>query len=173
MTLPGDFRVGIARDYESCGCQGAEGCTRPVYGRVAGEVDSFGVEWIHLCKIHYLAEQAKPDQPVIDTCDWCRTADVEVFPTRDTDEGTHGPVYDVCKCCRQRQAKRDAEECGMYGDIEDYDEVEMEQFEDDEEEHLSDEQQRREAIKVLTGAVEAIDRFVESNSRTRVFIKKP
>lgn len=171
MALRGDFQIGKTSDYEGH-CE-VEGCTHSAYGRLCTESDSFGAEWMHFCKEHFLAEQSKPDQPVIDTCDWCRTADVEVFPTRDTDEGTHGPVYDVCKCCRQRQAKRDAEECGMYGDIDDYDEVEMEQFEQDEEELMTDEDYREQAIKVLTGAVEAIDRFVESNSRPRVFIKKP
>lgn len=108
MTLPGDVWRNLEDGHNGqCDC---EGCNLPAVGRICVEADSFGAEWAHYCKQHLAEAEAKAEEPIIGDCDWCKAVDVEVFPTRDTDEGSYGPVYDVCKCCRQKQAKRDAEE---------------------------------------------------------------
>lgn len=124
MSLPGTFRIGTARDYGGCGCEGAAGCERPVYGRLCTEADSWGVEWLHLCKIHYLAAQCYDrlgPEPLGD-CDWCHAIDVVVAPMRDYEEGMYGPVYDVCDCCRKAKNKQAQEDYDATFDDEDEEE---------------------------------------------------
>lgn len=108
MALPGDVWRNLEDGHNGqCDC---DDCDQPAVGRICVEADSFGAEWAHYCQAHLEQAEAKAEEPIIGDCDWCKAVDVEVFPTRDTDEGSYGPVYDVCKCCRQKQAKRDAEE---------------------------------------------------------------
>lgn len=117
MTLPGDVWNNLEESHNGqCDC---EGCGLPAVGRICVEADSFGAEWVHYCKEHLAEAEAKAEEPIIGDCDWCKAVDVEVFPTRDTDEGSYGPVYDVCKCCRQKQAKLDMEEMEQYSEMED------------------------------------------------------
>lgn len=99
-------------------------CQRPADYVVQGETDSFGYEANALCKEHYDRERKIPNTG---ECEWCPTpqrslatigdllgvtspgpqpTEVQLYPTRDYDEGLHGPVYWVCKSCLQRQAER-------------------------------------------------------------------
>lgn len=140
MALPGDFFKGVSSDEPDAVCC-VEGCAAPVYGRRAGEVDSFGVEWDHFCEEHYFEALNKPDEPIIGDCEWCKATDVEVKPTRDIDEGFNGPVYDVCKGCCQAQIKRLMEDMEQYSEMEDdselyenLDDLRAELSEEDEEE---------------------------------------
>lgn len=108
MTLPGDVWRNLEDDHNGqCDC---DDCDQPAVGRICIEADSFGAEWAHYCQAHLAEAEAKTEEPIIGDCDWCKAVDVEVLPTRDTDEGSHGPVYDVCKGCRQHQDKLDMED---------------------------------------------------------------
>lgn len=66
--------------------------------RVQGETDSFGVEYLYMCT-ECFAEYSADDTPEVTDCDWCKAVDVNVYPTRDYDEGLNGPVYMCCKQC--------------------------------------------------------------------------
>lgn len=139
MALPGDIWHNLEDGHNGqCDC---DGCDQQAVGRICVEADSFGAEWAHYCQSHLEQAEAKAEEPIIGDCDWCKAVDVEVFPTRDTDEGSYGPVYDVCKCCRQKQAKRDMEEMEQYSEMEDdselyenLDDLRVELSEEDEEE---------------------------------------
>lgn len=117
MSLPGDVWNNLEDGHNGqCDC---DDCDQPAVGRICVEADSFGAEWAHYCQAHLEQAEAKAEEPIIGDCDWCKAVDVEVFPTRDTDEGSYGPVYDVCKRCRQHQAKLDMEEMEQYSEMED------------------------------------------------------
>lgn len=118
MAMPGDVWNNLEADHNGqCDC---DDCDQPAVGRICIEADSFGAEWAHYCAQHLAEAEAKAEEPIIGDCDWCKAIDVEVLPTRDTDEGFNGPVYDVCKGCRQAQIKRDMEEMEQY-DVEEDD----------------------------------------------------
>lgn len=76
------------------------------YCRVTGETDSFGSEEADLCQACWEKYEAAAKKPIISTCDWCKKPDVAIQPTRDSSEGSCGPVYDVCKPCRQQENER-------------------------------------------------------------------
>jgi hypothetical protein len=68
--------------------------------RIQGETDSFGVEYIDMCKeCHdgYLSYKVDEDSSGI--CDWCRRQVAKRSKTRDLEEGSCGRVYDVCPAC--------------------------------------------------------------------------
>lgn len=82
--------------------------------RIQGETDSFGCEYTYLCKScheivkeidEYTTDKHSED---LQECDWCKKETKLKFirPTRDIDEGSNGPVYDVCGSCREAQNKR-------------------------------------------------------------------
>jgi len=83
--------------------------------RVQGETDSFGCEFIDLCKEcaekHYKA--VREYRELERSCDWCRKLG-KLAPTRDYDEGSHGPVYEVCEPCWERQFVALQEELDFY-----------------------------------------------------------
>lgn len=86
-------------------------CESPATVRVQGETDSFGAEYHHLCDgcyaldteiQKYSTDKHKEDEA---TCEWCKkiTTQKDIRVTRDIDEGSNGPVYDVCSECRIKQ----------------------------------------------------------------------
>lgn len=109
MSLPGNIRK----------LESPEKCEACLYNdkdstanlEVCTEADSFGSEWQPICQpcLDKHKSELHPDGTLGD-CEWCRSVDVMVKPTRDYEEGSFGPVYDVCKQCRINQAKRAQEE---------------------------------------------------------------
>lgn len=45
-------------------------------------------------------------------CDWCKQEKPSLVPHRDFEEGSSGPVYEVCADCIRSESKRIAEEMG-------------------------------------------------------------
>lgn len=91
--------------------KGVKDCRNPATVRVTGEVDSFGAEYEYFCKEHYELEKEisqyfkKKYEDNEEQCEWCKTSAPakEMSWTRDIDEGSNGPVYRVCKDCRDKQ----------------------------------------------------------------------
>lgn len=83
-------------------------CSRPAVEKMAGEVDSFGVEWQYYCTEHAEEQREKLEESpnTVDDCECCGHHG-EVFPYRDPDEGFYGPVYWYCNGCRQKFQKSD------------------------------------------------------------------
>jgi hypothetical protein len=54
-------------------------------------------------------------------CDWCKEKASDIRPTRDYEEGMHGPVYYVCGLCRKQRDNLIREELTEYDDYDDYD----------------------------------------------------
>lgn len=104
-TLPGSQRS--APDGQMCD----DHPDRPAVARVQGETDSFGSEMIDLCQ-ECLDEmrQADAEADYSGRCDWCKTEQPRLMPTRDYEEGACGPVYYVCTGCRRRYFDRLLEE---------------------------------------------------------------
>lgn len=86
-------------------------CENDATVRIQGETDSFGAEYYHLCDACYeldteieeyhTAKHAEDEAH----CEWCRkvTKQKDLRYTRDIDEGSSGPVYEVCSECRTKQ----------------------------------------------------------------------
>jgi hypothetical protein len=73
--------------------------------RIQGETDSFGSEMNDFCQACYdkmLAEEEE-NRDVPTCCEWCKKSSLTCQLTRDFDEGTCGPVYNVCGACRKDQ----------------------------------------------------------------------
>lgn len=104
MGLPGDIRK-LGKDSTAC-CERHE--DRKATHQLCTESDSFGDEWTDVCDECITDSLEAP--AYVGVCEWCKTEDVELSPVRDTDEGTHGPLYDVCNPCKGKQADRDAAE---------------------------------------------------------------
>lgn len=73
--------------------------------RIQGETDSFGSELIDMCQecfdkyqresqAHQAAEEAYPSS----ACQWCGIPKL-LHPHRDWEEGSTGPVYQLCSDC--------------------------------------------------------------------------
>ena len=77
---------------------------RPAVVRIQGETDSMGAEFIDMCQECYDEYKKHCEEHKNDTseCDVCGT-DTVVFPHRDPDEGSCGPVYNVCGPCIKKQ----------------------------------------------------------------------
>lgn len=100
-TLPGTERTSP----EGMMCDDHPG--RVAYKRVQGETDSFGCEMYDMCKECYDAHhEANKTADTSGICDWCKTQQPHLRRHRDFEEGSCGPVYDVCTSCINRQ--RDA-----------------------------------------------------------------
>lgn len=92
--------------------------------RVQGETDSFGSEMNDLCqecldglRAYYCSPEATTGR-----CDWCKSQVTDLRDTRDYEEGSHGPVYQVCGSCRRKaneEAERELEQYNDYGDWDD------------------------------------------------------
>lgn len=97
----------------------------PAVVRVQGETDSFGSEQHDLCaecKARYDAERRALDGGVyLGNCGRCGACQVPMFPWRDYDEGSAGPVYYNCRSCKNQivgamneAAHQELEEGGYY-----------------------------------------------------------
>lgn len=91
---------------------------RNAVANIQGETDSFGAEYILMCRECYEEYKEEAKKPHISTCDWCKAERVPVRPRRDYDEGMNGPVYYCCQDCIDKSNARMAEELGDYGDWE-------------------------------------------------------
>ena len=92
------------------------------------ESDSFGSEYFPMCqecKDTYILERDKArkeeDENPTGFCDWCKASNVRVYPQRDWEEGSHGPVYDVCSPCSRKYQENLAKENAQYEEEDDYD----------------------------------------------------
>lgn len=82
----------------------------PAIIRIQGETDSIGCEYADMCKeCHELYASQLPD-PNAGRCDWCGYFTDQRLKTRDYDEGSCGPLYDVCTSCRDAARQRAADE---------------------------------------------------------------
>lgn len=92
---------------------------RPAVRRVQGETDSFGAEYLDLCQ-ECLDELRKYDEEGrTGRCDWCKSEATDLRPRRDFEEGSCGPVYQVCGACVRREnesLRAELEECGDHDD---------------------------------------------------------
>jgi len=100
MAMPGDVRS--IREADVCPCQYDE-CSASASQEYCTEVDSMGAEWLPLCDDHI--EQFKEDVANANAledneCEWCHATDVHTAPFRDWQEGSQGPLYEVCDKCR-------------------------------------------------------------------------
>jgi hypothetical protein len=81
---------------------------RPAVSRVQGETDSFGCEMHDLCAECAASFRKAMNSPEARTgrCAWCKQDATDLRPRRDLDEGSCGPVYDICgKCDAKHQAE--------------------------------------------------------------------
>lgn len=97
-TLPGSIRM--IRELPPPQCDSHP--DRQAEFLIQGETDSMGAEWIHAC------DECRSNMQAfrlarIGTCAFCSSEDVYVRHYRDPDEGSCGPVYDVCAPCRDRR----------------------------------------------------------------------
>lgn len=79
----------------------------PAVARIQGETDSFGCEYILMCDDCLSAFRAFQDQEreAEKYCDWCRSMQKGVRPHRDMDEGSAGPLYNVCPKCIAKETE--------------------------------------------------------------------
>jgi hypothetical protein len=78
--------------------------------RVQGETDSMGSEMIDLCNECYEKHKLEiKENPTTGLCEMCGT-DAVLVPYRDFEEGMGGPVYHICKPCKDRTMVRIMEE---------------------------------------------------------------
>lgn len=70
--------------------------------RVQGETDSFGYEAIDWCQECYDKYKTEIPDYTFNCCSHCHCSGVKTTKTRDPDEGSCGPVYDLCDGCLQR-----------------------------------------------------------------------
>ena len=100
-TLPGSshhFPEGTMCDYHP---------DRPAVIRIQGETDSMGAEYEDLCEECLKADRERvKNEDTSGNCDWCKRHADKLFHRRSTDEGSHGPVYLVCKPCIDRSNAR-------------------------------------------------------------------
>lgn len=93
---------------------------RPAAGRMQGETDSFGSEMHDLCQECLDESAAHAKEARSGRCDWCKSAATELLARRDWEEGSCGPVYQVCGACVQRENDRLNEEAEHYYDSPDW-----------------------------------------------------
>lgn len=72
--------------------------------RVVGETDSFGselIDWCQDCYDNYLkGKELIGDE--IHSCDHCHSTGLRTTATRDPDEGSCGPIYNLCDGCLEK-----------------------------------------------------------------------
>lgn len=129
MTAPLPGHVRELRPEDQCPCQYDE-CKAHATHEFLVEADSMGEEWLPLCETHVEQFRIDAAQDCIASCDWCKAENVVVAPFRDFEEGTHGPVYDVCEVCRGKAIDRANEEANQSFEGDD-DFAEMPEMEDD------------------------------------------
>lgn len=112
FNLPGR----LLRLPEGAMCENEGHATVPATHAVQGETDSMGYETLCFCTPCYEQYRERADQPNEGTCEWCSQPSTSLRPYRDIDEGSSGPVYDVCQSCRREANKRAREELDSYYD---------------------------------------------------------
>jgi hypothetical protein len=80
--------------------------TRPAVVRIQGETDSFGSELIDCCAECRDALKAAISATRDGYCDWCKGSAKNIRDHRDFEEGSSGPIYQVCAACREREYAR-------------------------------------------------------------------
>lgn len=102
-NMPGDVSRQSAYDTEHCD----EHPDRKALFRLTGETDSMGSEFHYQCQEcnDRHKEAVKNAPPTIGTCEWCNTQDTKLDFHRDWEEGTSGPVYQLCKSCIGKNIK--------------------------------------------------------------------
>lgn len=123
--LSGQIR-GLNGDECEYGCEGHDddGCPNKAASKMAGEVDSFGVEWIYLCDdCMKTAKEEIANDDSEDACDRCHKT-AKLRPYRDLDEGNNGPQYLICQPCYNKAMTWHAEDLSNDDDDDYYDEDE-------------------------------------------------
>lgn len=109
MTAPVRGNIRVLR--EACMCQEDHGeedesapCTNHATHELCIEADSFGSDWMPLCESCLEAHKRVVEENggLTGTCDTCKAEDVIIVPVRDSEEGLHGPVYDLCPTCLEK-----------------------------------------------------------------------
>ncbi len=126
--LPG-ARRSLVSEERAFNCE-YEDCNEHAVGKIAGEVDSMGVEWEYYCAEHLTIRTDEIRNATIEgNCDSCGTHSSNLKPYRDFEEGNNGPVYELCEACVEHQRARYAEELD---ELPDDDEIEDDPIDDDE-----------------------------------------
>jgi hypothetical protein len=99
-NLPGSIRR-ISPGEHTCEHRG---CTLLATHSLQGETDSFGAEYRYYCTAHIENERQRLSKASrVGTCDWCKGHATDLRPHRDFEEGSNGPVYEVCGDCVRKQ----------------------------------------------------------------------
>lgn len=93
---------------------------RPAAGRMQGETDSFGSEMHDLCQECLDEHRKHAKEARSGRCDWCKKEATDLRARRDWEEGSCGPVYQVCGACVRRENERLQEELDSFDDDYDY-----------------------------------------------------
>ena len=98
-TLPGQRKAAPA------GMMCDDHPDRSAYRRVQGETDSFGAEFLDLCKecCDEIAAYEREEFEKEKYCEWCGKMKTHVRIHRDFEEGLAGRLYDVCMDCRRKE----------------------------------------------------------------------
>jgi protein-arginine kinase activator protein McsA len=90
----------------------------PATHRTLAASDSFGSEYADLCDSCAQRERQRREEERArgGNCDWCGKHSTDLRTTRDYDEGSAGPTYEVCKACYDRQQAALQRELARYGD---------------------------------------------------------
>jgi hypothetical protein len=85
--------------------------------RIVGETDSFGSELVDMCEECYeeYRQQTDTKYQEIQYCEVCKEMKQYVTRRRDPEEGSSGPVYDMCSDCYRNIVS------GLVGDDDDMD----------------------------------------------------
>lgn len=75
--------------------------------RIVGETDSFGSELVDMCEECYEEywQQTDAKYQQVQFCELCKEMKQYVTQRRDPEEGTSGPVYNMCADCYQQAVK--------------------------------------------------------------------
>ncbi len=107
--LPG-ARRSLVSEERAFNCE-YEGCNEHAAGKIAGEVDSMGVEWEYYCAAHLAIRTDEIRNTDIEgNCDECGTHSECLKPFRDPDEGMNGMLHELCKDCIEKAHQRFEEE---------------------------------------------------------------
>lgn len=107
MGMPGSILGKLDGSHKCDWCR-----TNPATINMQGETDSFGYEENHICtSCHEKSKHDERERYESETfCDWCKKDKKHCTLMRDSDEGSHGPVYNVCPECRGKYQKAQMEE---------------------------------------------------------------
>jgi hypothetical protein len=85
---------------------------RKAFARIQGETDSFGCEYLDLCKqcLKELRDYNLSEESKTGRCDWCKKDVNDLRHKRDFEEGLGGPVYRVCRACAEHYDAEMAED---------------------------------------------------------------